>query len=156
MNAWLRSTLALSLATAFAPPAQAIEISEAWARANPPGSTLSAAFLSLQDDSGAGDRLLAASSPVAGRIELHQTSMEGDVMRMRRIDDGLPVPAGGNVELRPGGLHLMLLDLPEALTAGQRFMLQLDFEQAGSVQVQVTVRAPGASEDADHEHHHHH
>lgn len=154
-NTWLRPTLALSLA-AFALPAQAIEVNEAWARANPPGSALSAAFLNLRDDSGAGDRLLAASSPVAGRIELHETSMEGELMRMRRIDGGLAVPAGGRVELRPGGLHLMLLDLPAPLTAGQTFMLQLQFEQAGLREVEVTVRAPGSGEDRGHEAHHHH
>lgn len=131
---------------------QAVEVSEAWTRATPPGAKLGAAFLTL-NGTDADDRLVAASSPAAGRVEIHESRMDGEIMRMRELVDGLSVAAGEQVTLAPGGIHLMLLDLPAPLVEGESIELTLHFEQAGAVTARAEVRSPGA---AGHDHHHHH
>ncbi len=138
-------------------PASAIEVDQPWARATPPGSTLSAAFMTLTSSADQSDRLLEASSPSAGRVEIHETRMVGDVMQMRQIEQGLSIDAGSTVTLEPGGLHLMLLDLRAPLLAGESLPLTLRFEHAGEIVVDVSIRAPGEQDAAEdgHEHHHH-
>jgi periplasmic copper chaperone A len=79
-----------------------------------------------------------------GRIELHTHIMDGDVMRMREMEGGIPLPPGETVKLQPGGFHIMLLGLKQGLAAGSRFPLTLTFEKAGSVQVDVPVEAMGS------------
>ena len=86
----------------------------------------------------AADRLVSASAPVARSVELHTMEMQGDVMRMRQIQD-LPVPAGAEVAFKPGGKHLMFVGLKQPLQVGASFPLTLRFEKAGEVTVQVTV-----------------
>jgi hypothetical protein len=76
-------------------------------------------------------------------VEIHAMSMDGDVMRMRQID-GIDLPAGGMVELKPGGFHLMFMELKAPLQAGTRFPLTLRFEKAGELAVTVAVETPGA------------
>ncbi len=132
--------------------AHAVEVSDAWARATPPGAKLTAAFFTLQgaeDD----DLLIAASTPAAGRVEIHESRMDGEIMRMRELSDGLSIAAGEEITLAPGGIHLMLLDLPAPLVEGEPIALTLHFEQAGAITVHAEVRPPGA---AGHDHHHHH
>lgn len=131
---------------------QAVEVSDVWTRATPPGAKLSAAFFSMKGEE-AGDRLIKASTPAAGRVEIHESRMDGEIMRMRELSDGLAVAAGQEITLAPGGIHLMLLDLPAPLVEGESIALTLQFEQAGAITVQAEVRAPGA---ASHDHHHHH
>jgi copper(I)-binding protein len=153
-----RKLLSAALCTTlYCLPALAIEIESPWARATPPGSTLSAAFLTVNNSAGEADRLLLASTPAAGRVEIHETRMDGDVMQMRQLEQGLGIAAGAAVELAPGGLHLMLLDLGAPLVAGESLPLTLQFEKAGEIVVEVTVRAPGEQDAASgHDHHHHH
>ncbi len=144
------SALLLSL------PAIAVEIEQPWARATPPGSSLSAAFMMLTGSADQADRLLEASSTSAGRVEIHETRMVGDVMQMRQIEQGLKIEAGSTVALEPGGLHLMLLDLPAPLVAGESVSLTLHFENAGEIVIDVPIRAPGEQDASDgHAHHHH-
>ncbi len=132
--------------------AAAVEVVEPWVRATPPGAKVSAGFVTLQADSGA-DRLLSASSPRAGRVEIHESRLDGEIMRMRALPDGVNVPADGEMTLAPGGIHLMLLDLPKPLQTGEQISLTLQFENAGEISVQAEVRHPGAA-SADHDHHH--
>ena len=99
-------------------------------------------FLKLVN-AGADDRLVAASSEVAGAVELHMMSMKGDVMQMRQVD-AIDLKAGQTVELKPGGYHLMLMGLKAPLKAGSSFPLKLKFEKAGEVTVNVQVEAAGA------------
>ena len=143
--------LGLALATlsgmsAAAPP---VAVEAAWARATVPGQPAGGAFLRLRNRGGA-DRLMAASSPAAAEVELHEMAMDGDVMRMRQVE-GIALPAGGTVELQPGGLHLMLTGLKAPLKAGSRVPLTLRFEKAGELAVQVEVKAATAVPKA-HEH----
>jgi hypothetical protein len=103
----------------------------------------------------AGDRLIAGSTTVSSAVELHTMSMEGDVMRMRQVP-AIEVPAGGTVELKPGGLHVMFMGLKQPLKAGDTFPLTLRFEKAGEVKVDVKVSAqPPAGAAAGHGGHKH-
>ena len=128
------------------PPA--IQIGDGWVRAMPlleggeGVSTNSAAYLLLRNTGGTSDRLAGAESSVASRVEIHESSMEGEVMRMRKVD-GLEIPAGSEVELKPGGLHLMLLGLDEPLTEGEEIEITLRFEQSGDRIVALPVRSGG-------------
>lgn len=125
-------------------------VEHAWARATVAVVKTGAAYLTITGH-GAADRLLSATTPVAERAELHMTSSEGNVMRMRPVD-GLAVPATGAVTLDPGGYHLMLLGLKQPLVAGQRFPLALTFQNAGAMRVEVVVEAAGAARPMDMDH----
>ncbi len=107
----------------------------------PPGGT-SAAYMVLINRGGAGDRLISASTDVAEVVELHETKMVDNVMQMAPVAGGIPVPANGQVELKPGGLHVMLIGLKRDLAAGETVRLTLNFERAGTVTVDAPVRMP--------------
>ena len=141
-----RLVLALGLlapiaVSAAAQPA-AVRAEQPWARATAPRQTIGGVYMTLT--SPVDDRLLGASSPVAGHAEVHEMTMDGDVMRMRELTDGLRLPAGQAVALTPGGLHMMLVDLRQPLAAGQVIPVQLRFEHAPPRDLQVRVAAVGA------------
>ena len=119
-----------------------LHIGHPYARATPPGATSGAAYLSVENK-GAADKLLRATTPRAGAAELHNMSMDGNVMRMRAVP-GLALPAGGTVKLEPSGYHLMLTGLKQPLKAGDRFPLTLYFEKAGQVTVDILVQDAAA------------
>ncbi len=139
------SSLALlalpSLAIAAAPT-----VSGAWARATPPGVSVGAAYLTIAGGS-TNDRLVGASTDRASMVQLHTVEESNGVAAMRQAD-GVPVPAGRQVVLAPGGTHIMLMGLSRPLVAGETFPLQLRFEKAGEQVVQVTVRAAGEPDPA--------
>lgn len=138
--------------------AAALTVGKAWARATPRGAKVGAGYLDIVNGTAAGDVLLSASADaVAEKTEIHEMTHESGVMKMRALADGLPVPAGATVSLKPGGLHIMFLDLKGPLTAGQTFNLELTFKTAGKVTVPVTVGdLAGAKPAADpHAGHHH-
>ena len=123
-----------------------IRIQEPFATPTRPGSLVGAAYFGALENRGTqADRLLRASSPAAGRIELHSGEIGADgVMRMRELDN-LPLPPKTATELRPGqGNHLMLMDLGKPLTAGESFPMTLEFERGGKVEVDVQVKVPDA------------
>ncbi|WP_458093476.1 copper chaperone PCu(A)C [Roseomonas sp. WA12] len=128
-----------------------ITIEQPWARAAIQGGT-GGAFLTIRNAGTQPDRLLSASSPAARTTEVHETVREGDVMRMRPVA-ALDVPAGGSVALRPGGAHVMLIGLAQALRPGTTLPLTLTFERAGTVEVQVAVQAAGAAAPGAAHHH---
>jgi copper(I)-binding protein len=121
----------------------AIEIDAPWARASAGMTASGAGYMTMRNTGAAGDRLIAASTPAAARTELHTMAMDGDVMRMRRVE-AIDIPAGGTAELKPGGLHVMLFGLKQPLKDGDRIPLTLRFEHAGELTVQLGVRAAGA------------
>lgn len=150
----LRLTLAallLSYSTAFA---QTVEVKDAWVRASVQGQKATGAFMKITAKEGV--RLVAASSPVAGVTEVHEMKMEGDVMRMRGLKDGLDLPAGKTIELKPGGFHVMLMDLKTALPKDTTVPLTLVFKDAKGqesrveLKVAVSTSAPGAAVQAPH------
>ena len=133
--------LALVAIHAAAQPA-GVRAEQPWARATAPRQTVGGMYVTLI--SPVDDRLVGASSPVAGHAEVHEMTMEGNVMRMRELTGGLRLPAGKAVALAPGGLHLMLVDLKQPLAAGQVIPVQLRFEHAPPVDLQVRVAPVGA------------
>jgi len=134
-------SLLLLLAGAAAAQTGAVEIRDAWARATPNKAEIGAAYLTLQ--SPIPDRLTGVSTPVAELAQLHSTTMEGGVMKMRRLE-GLDLPAGQSIRLEPGATHIMLLGLTDTLRPGQSFPLTLTFEKAGKREVTVSVEKVGA------------
>ena len=131
----------LALAGSAAAQSGGVEVRDAWARATPGGAEIGAAYLTIVAPQG--DRLTAVSTPAAKEAELHTMSMEGGVMKMRPLE-GLDIPAGQPVTLKPGGNHIMLLGLTQPLREGQTFALTLSFDKAGRQQIVVPVEKAGA------------
>lgn len=133
--------------------------SPAWARATPPGVSVAAVYVNVTNAGPSADTLLSASSPVAARVELHQSTVEDGMSRMRPVD-GLELPPGKVLKIEPGGLHLMLTGLAQPLVAGTPLLLTLQFRKAGAITLQVDViplTAPGpvATHTHDHASHQH-
>jgi copper(I)-binding protein len=134
--------------------AQSVKVENAWARASVPGQKATGAFMTLTAPAGA--RLVGVSSPVANVAEVHEMTMQGDVMKMRAIGS-LDLPAGKPVELKPGGYHVMLIDLKAPLAEGSTVPLTLVLRDAQGAEarqeLQVPVRAVTGA-PADHMHMH--
>ncbi len=126
----------------------ALTIGHPYARATAAGQPTGAGYMKLVNGGGA-DRLVAISADIASSVELHEMKLENDVMRMRQVE-GIALPAGQTVELRPGGYHVMFVGLKAPLKAGERFPMKLKFEKAGEVTVHATVEAPGALDGMKH------
>lgn len=142
----LLSLLALAGPAAAQPPEQRVGelvISAAWTRAAGANAN-GAGYLTIRNDGAAADRLLAASTAAARRVELHTMLRDGDVMRMRAVPS-IELPPGQTVTLRPGGLHVMLLGLAAPLEAGGSLPLTLRFERAGEVEVRLAIGRAGAA-----------
>jgi hypothetical protein len=103
--------------------------------------TSSAAYFVVLNGSGQADYLLSAKSEAAQFVEMHRSELVGDVMTMRQVES-IEIPAGGRIELEPGGYHLMLIGLKQDLEPGQQIALVLSFEKAGDIQVQAEVHSP--------------
>lgn len=126
-------------ASPFARAATGLEAGAAWSRAARRGGT-GVLYLQLRGAPEGDDTLLGLTAAVSPRAEIHRTVQRGDLVSMEALPEGLPVPAGGQVALEPGGLHVMLLDLAEDLQAGQSIEVLLHFDRAGDLPLQVPVR----------------
>ena len=155
MNTLFRTSLAAvcaaTLATAAfaakprpAPKSDTLAIETPWARTTPPGAPVAGGFLTVRNTGQADDRLLSATSPDAEKVEIHEMRMDSGVMRMRRIDDGLPIAVGGTLALAPGGYPLMFIGPTHPFVAGQTVTATLRFERGGERLVRFDVRAMGA------------
>jgi copper(I)-binding protein len=146
-------SLVVTVASVAALAQTTVSVDKPWSRAQMAGRN-GVVYLTLTGKDG-GDRLIAASSPIASRVELHETVMDEGVMKMREVKD-LPIPAGGTAALQPGGLHLMLMNLKQPLKEGETVSVTLVFEKAGAVTAQAVVAKAGAAgPDAGHGHHGH-
>ncbi len=121
-----------------------LRIDDPWARATPATAKAGGGYLVIRNTGATADRLVSARSPAADKAEVHEMKMEGSVMRMRELDHGLDIPAGGTVTLAPGGLHVMLMGLKAPLKLGTKVPLTLVFEKAGSIDVELDVESMGA------------
>lgn len=122
---------------------EAVYLVDGWARASVEGAPNSAAYGILVNLSGEDDTLIAASTDAAEFTELHEMVMgAGDVMQMRPVEGGIAVPATGFAQLKPGGLHIMLINLAEPLVAGEMLTLTLTFEVAGELEVSLPIKVP--------------
>ncbi len=138
----------LSLLLLAALPAWAqVTVEQPWSRATPPGAKIGVGFLRLKNAGAAAERVVGASTPAAARVEMHVTTRDGDVMKMRQVES-FEIPAGGSVELKPGGAHLMLMGLQRPLAQGERVPLTLKLESSGALQVELTVEPLGARQPA--------
>lgn len=139
--------LVISLLIAFIAKTQAqttavkagqLSISDTFTRATVAGQKNAGGFLSIQNE-GSADKLLSATSPVSSTVEIHEMKMDGNVMQMRQIKS-LDIPSKGKVDLKPGGYHLMFIDLKSQLKAGENVDVQLTFEKAGKVNVKLPIQ----------------
>jgi hypothetical protein len=137
MRFWL-----MMLAMVALPAWAQVSAEHPWTRATPPGAKVGVGFMQLKN-AGAADRVVGASSPVAGRVELHITVREGDVMKMREVK-GFDVPAMGSFELKPGGAHLMLMELKRPIKKGEKVPLTLKLEKGGELKLELVAEEAGA------------
>lgn len=132
----LGALLALACSTLYA---QTVEVKDAWVRATVPGQKGTGAFMSITARDGA--KLVGASSPVAGVAQVHEMKMDGDVMKMRAMPS-LDLPAGQTVQLKPGGYHVMMMDLKQTLPKGSTVPLTLRFKNAKGAESKVELKVP--------------
>lgn len=134
-------------------------IEEPWSRATPAGATVAAGYLKIRNTGAESDTLLGGTATVAERIEVHEVIHKDGIASMRKLAEGLQIPARGSVELKPGGLHLMLIGLKSGLVAGETVKIVLKFKRAGAVAVDFAVAPVGAASANNghngHGHHHH-
>lgn len=133
--------------------AGSLVITAPWTRATPKGAPVAGGYLSITNNGAESDRLIGGSFAAAGGFEVHAMKMEGGVMKMRPVENGLEIKPGETVELKPGGLHLMFVRLKQQLKAGDTVKGTLEFAKAGKVEVSYPVRAMGASGGGGHKHH---
>jgi periplasmic copper chaperone A len=134
--------LALSFLVFFCSVANAadeLSIKQAWVRVPAPGSTLTAAYLTIESSQAL--TLYKVTSPAAAAVEMHTMTMKGDVMEMRQVD-AIEVKPGQATRLERGGLHLMLFDLKKPLKAGDQVDLVLHFKQAGKPTISKGIKVP--------------
>lgn len=129
-----------------------ITVANAWARATPGGATVGAVFLEIRADKDTSDRLTGISSPAADRTEIHSSSMQDGVMKMRRLDT-VDLKPGETLVLKPMSEHIMLFDLKRPLKEGDTVDLTLTFEKAGPIAVKAGVMAMAAMNSQGAHHH---
>lgn len=151
----------LALAAAFVLPsaafahgykAGAIEIGHPWSRATPPGAPVAGGYLKLTNTGSEPDTLVAATLEAAGRVEIHEMAVVDGVMKMRPLADGIALAPGATVELKPGGYHIMFMNLKRGLVKGDKVKGTLEFRKAGKVEVEYAVEALTAGANAGGEH----
>jgi copper(I)-binding protein len=136
---------ALLLGLTLAMPAAAhepheLKLEAPWARATVGAARTAAGYLAIVNSGDHAERLVGASSPTAGRVELHEMATVDNVMRMRPLPSGIDIPPGRTTELKPGGLHLMFLDLKAPFVRGTKVPVVLTFEHTGDIRIELEVR----------------
>ena len=117
-----------------------LEISGGYVRAMLPGQPVGGGYLVIRNTGSENDRLVSASSPLSPAVEIHEMSMQGQIMKMRRLEGGIAVPAGQTVELKPSGLHLMFTKVATPFKQGDSVPLELTFEKSGSLDLTLPVQ----------------
>jgi len=145
--------LALSLggaALAHDYKAGPLKIEHPWSRATPGGAKVGGGYLVIENTGSTADRLVSASVPsISDRAEFHEMAINNGVMTMRPLDSGVTIAPGAKVEFKPGGYHIMFMELKQPLKQGESIKGTLTFEKAGSVDVEFKVEAIGARGDAE-------
>lgn len=129
-----------------------IVVEAPWTRATPGGAKVAGGYMTIVNAGAQPDRLIGGVFPLAGRFEVHEMAVANGVMTMRELGKGLEIPAGGRVELKPGGFHVMLMDLKEAVKPGAPIKGTLTFERAGTVEIEYRVAPIGARGPDAHAH----
>jgi copper(I)-binding protein len=129
-----------------------LEIIHPWSRAMPKGASVGVGYVTVKNTGTTPDRLIGGTLAGAGRLEVHEMSMDGGVMKMREVKSGLEIKPGETVSLRPGAVHLMFVDLTSPLEKGKPVKGTLIFERAGNIEVTYDVEAIGARSSGPDEH----
>ena len=129
-----------------------ILIQNLWTRATPNGAKVAAGFITITNKGTVADRLTGGSAAIAARVEVHEMAVTDGVMRMRELDKGLEIKPGETIELKPGGFHLMLMDINEPAVEGGKVAGTLVFEKAGTIEIFYHVREIGATSGAKQHH----
>ena len=116
-----------------------LRINHPYARPTPPGARIGGVYFAIDNLGGESDRV---ATPVARAAEIHSMTMDGNLMQMRQIA-ALDIPAHSTATFKPGGYHVMLVDLKRPLAAGEMIPLSLTFEKAGTIEIAAVVEAPG-------------
>lgn len=127
-----------------------LEISHPWTRATAPTAKAGGGYLVITNKGTTPDRLVAAESNASQKVEIHEMKMDGNVMRMRELAGGLEIPPGGSVMLKPGGYHIMFMELKAPLAKGNKVPVTLVFEKAGKIDVDFAVQEMGSTEPMKH------
>ena len=133
----MRLVLLALLLAAGAAHAQ-VEVDKAWARATAPGAPVAGGYMTIRNKGSSPDRLIGASSSAAAKVELHVHIREGEVVKMRQVP-AYDIPANGSFELKPGGAHLMFVQIARPFKEGEKVPVKLRFEKAGEVSVDFSV-----------------
>jgi periplasmic copper chaperone A len=120
-----------------------LQVQHPWSRQTPPGAKVGVGFMEIRNLGWNPDRLIAVSTPLAGRVEMHITLRQGEVTRMRQVQS-FEIPARARVQLRPGGAHLMLVELVRPLGKGERVPMMLRFLHAGQMAIELEVQELGS------------
>lgn len=117
-----------------------LEITSPMIRATPPKAPVSAGYMVIRNNGTVVDRLIGGEASFAGKVEVHEMKMDGEVMKMRKVAGGLEIPAGGEVTLQAGGLHIMFMKMQEQMKEGEVRKVTLEFEKAGKVEFELPVK----------------
>lgn len=140
MLKWLRRSEPKEVPAASLGP---LQIVKPWARSSSSHADIAGGYMTVVND-GETDRLVSASCPAAGSLEIHAIRVKGPVLEMRKQDGGLVIPPANQQILKPRGYHLLMSGLAAPLAVGSKLPITLVFEKAGSVTVDFAVEAPGA------------
>jgi copper(I)-binding protein len=149
----MKTTLAFALLLALAATGASahdyqfgpLKIDHPWSRATPKGASVAGGYMKITNTGTTPDRLTGGATAAAKRFEIHEMRMDGGVMKMRELRDGLEIPPGATVELKPGSYHVMMMNLSKPLTKGDRVKASLTFEKAGKVDIEFAVEAVGGA-----------
>ena len=121
-----------------------LEIGHPWTRATAPTAPTGGGFLTVTNKGATPDKLISAKSAAAETVQIHEMKMDGNVMRMRELDKGLEIPPGATVTLKPGGYHIMFMELKAPFAKDTKIPVTLVFEKSGSIDIELPVQAIGA------------
>ena len=143
---------AATAASAHEYKAGSLQIQHPWSRATPKGATVAGGYMKIVNTGSTSDRLIGGSTVAAPKFEIHEMSMQGGVMKMRMLPNGIEIRPGQTVELKPGGYHLMFVGVTAPLQQGKPVKGTLEFEKAGKIEVEYAVEAIGSTPKGHHGH----
>jgi copper(I)-binding protein len=130
-----------------------LELMHPWSAKAPAVAPVLGAYLTIVNTGMQSDRLVGGTTTVAERLEIHKSTIVDGIARMRPAKEGIEIPAGATLNLQPGGAHIMLVNPKQRLAEGEKFKATLEFEKAGSVEVQFVVQKPKPSSGENHSGH---
>ena len=120
-----------------------LKIGHPWSRATPKGAAVAGGYMKITNNGTTPDRLVGGATDAAQKFEIHEMSMDGGVMKMRELANGIEIPPGATVELKPGSYHIMMANVAKPFVKGERVKASLTFEKAGKVDIEFVVEAVG-------------